>query len=121
MAKANTTNPFIGRWRITQMDEWDQDFVDAEVEGYVEFDPKGSGEFQFGYVHGGMDCRLTTRDGQPCVEWTWDGNDEMDPAQGRGWAVIKGEELHGLIAFHLGDESGFVAEQVKPGRRKKGT
>jgi hypothetical protein len=63
VAKAKTTNPFIGRWRITRMDEWDQDFVDAEVEGYVEFDPKGSGEFQFGYVHGGMDCRLATRDG----------------------------------------------------------
>ena len=29
-----------------------------------------------------MDCRLTTRDGVPAVEWTWDGNDEMDPAQG---------------------------------------
>jgi hypothetical protein len=51
------------------MDQWDQDFVDAEVEGYFEFDSKGSGEFQFGYVRGGMDCRLTTRDGQPCVEW----------------------------------------------------
>lgn len=86
VAKAEPTNPFVGRWRITHMDEWDQDFVDAEVEGYIEFTADGSGEFQFGYVRGGMDCRLTTRDGQPCVEWTWDGNDEMDPAQGRGGA-----------------------------------
>ena len=30
-----------------------------------------------------MDCRLTTRDGQEAVEWTWAGNDEADPAQGR--------------------------------------
>lgn len=67
------------------MNKWAQDFVDAEVEGYVEFADNGSGEFQFGYVSGGMDCRLTTRDGQPCVDWTWDGNDEMDPARGRGW------------------------------------
>lgn len=39
----------------------------------------------------------------------------MDPAQGRGWAVLKGGELHGLIAFHQGDESAFVAvkEEVK--------
>jgi hypothetical protein len=73
VAKAEPTNPFVGRWRITHMDQWDQDFVDAEVEGYVEFDPRGSGEFRFGHVHGGMDCRLTTRDGQPSVRggWVW--------------------------------------------------
>jgi hypothetical protein len=45
----------------------------------------------------------------------------MDPAQGRGWAVIKGEELHGLIAFHLGDESGFVAKKqgTQPKKSKR--
>jgi hypothetical protein len=57
-----------------------------------------------------MDCRLTTREGEPYVEWTWDGNDEMD--QGRGWAVVKGDELHGKTFFHQGDDSGFVAEWV---------
>ena len=116
--KANVSNPFTGRWRITHMDQWGQDFVDAEVEGYFEFAATRSGEFQFGYVHGGMDCRLTTRDGQSCVEWTWDGNDEIDPAQGRGRAVIKGDELYGLIAIHRGDESGFVAKKIKKTKRK---
>ena len=110
--KPKSPSPFAGRGRITHMDQWDQDFVDAEVEGYFEFDAKGSGEFQFGYVRGGTDCRLTTRDGQPCVEWTWDGNDEMDPAQGRGWAVLKGDELNGLLVFHQGDDSGFVARRA---------
>jgi len=71
-------------------------------------------------MKGEMDCRLTTRDGQPCVEWTWDGNDEMDPARGRGRAVITSDELHGLITFHQGDESGFVAVRVEePGRKKE--
>lgn len=65
MAKTKSKNPFVGRWRITHMDEWDQDFVDAEAAGYVEFDTKGSGTFQFGYVKGGMDCRLTTRRASP--------------------------------------------------------
>ena len=63
-------NPFVGRWRITHMDQWAQNFVDAEVEGYVEFTAGRSGRFQFGYVQGGMDCRLTTRDGQPA----WSGH-----------------------------------------------
>lgn len=107
--KPKPPSPFAGRWRITSMSAWDQDFIDEEEEGYFEFDGKGSGEFHFGYVHGQMDCRPATRDGEPALEWTWDGNDEMDPAQGRGWAVVRGDELHGMIFFHGGDESEFRA------------
>jgi hypothetical protein len=46
---------------------------------------------------------------------------EMDPAQGRGWAVVKGDELHGMIFFHQGYESGFVARRApkRPGRKRK--
>ena len=88
--------------------------------GCFEFDAKGNGQFYFGYVHGQRDCRLTTRDGEPAVEWTWDGNDEMDPAQGRGWAVVKGNELHGMIFFHGGDDSEFVAKRVEGKKGKKG-
>lgn len=119
MAKTKPTSPFEGRWHIVSMTEWDEDFINAEVQGFIEFDTTGGGEFQFGYVHGEMDCRLTTRDGEPAVEWTWDGNDEMDPAQGRGWAILKGEELHGMIAFHQGDESGFVAKRPAEPKRPK--
>ena len=36
-----------------------------------------------------QDCRLTTREGEVAVEWTWGGNDEMDPAQGRGWSILQ--------------------------------
>lgn len=110
-AKPKPTNTFAGRWRIVSMSAWEQDFIDEEEEGYFEFHQKGSGQFHFGYVHGHMDCRLTTRDGEPAVEWTWDGNDEMDPAQGRGWAIVKGDELHGTLFFHGGDDSRFVAKK----------
>jgi hypothetical protein len=119
-AKRKPESPFTGRWRIVSMSAWDQDFIDEEEEGYLRFDESGGGEFHFGYVHGHMDCRLATRDGEPGVEWTWDGNDEMDPAQGRGWAVVRGSELHGMIFFHQGDDSEFVAqraEEPKPRRR----
>src|ERR1700729_2403064 len=100
--KAKTPSPFEGRWRIISMEMWDQSFVDAEVEGYIEFGPNRGGNFQFGYVSGDIDYRDGTRDGKPCVEWSWDGNDEMDPAQGRGWAVIDGNEIRGVIAIHHG-------------------
>ena len=110
--KSKETNPFIGRWHIVSMSEWDEDYINAEVQAFIEFDAQNSGEFQFGYVQGRMDYRLTTRDGEPAIEWTWEGNDENDPAQGRGWAVMKGDELHGMIFFHEGDDSEFVAKKA---------
>lgn len=117
--KAATTNPFAGRWRIVSMSAWDQEFIDEEEEGYFEFDQKNNGQFHFGYVHGQMDCRMTTRDGEAAVEWTWDGNDEMDPAQGRGWGIVKDDELHGMIFFHCGDDSEFVAKKAESRKKPK--
>jgi hypothetical protein len=55
----------------------------------------------------------------PAVEWTWDGNDEMDPAQGRGWAVVKDDELYGMIFFDSGDDSRFVATRATSKKAKK--
>jgi hypothetical protein len=41
----------------------------------------------------------------------------MDPAEGRGWAVVKGDELRGMIFFHEGDDSEFVAKKAKAQNR----
>lgn len=112
-SKRKLQSPFTGRWRITSMSAWDNDYLDEEEPAYIEFDSKGGGEFHFGNVHGMMDCRLTTRDGQPAAEWTWDGNAEMDPAQGRGWATLKDDELHGMLFFHYRDDTEFVATRMK--------
>jgi hypothetical protein len=111
--KKQATNPFKGRWRITWMEQWDQDFVDEEVEGCFEFDAKDNGSFQFGYVSGQVDYRFATRDAKPSIEFSWEGSDEMDPAQGRGWAVIDGDELSGMLFIHHGDESAFKAKRKK--------
>jgi hypothetical protein len=122
MAKAKPKSPFTGRWRIVSMSAWENDYLDEEVPAFIEFEEKDSGEFHFGYVHGFMDCRLSLRDGAPAIEWTWEGSDEMDPSQGRGWAMLKGDELHGMIFFHGGDDSEFVAKSVtapSTGTRKK--
>src|SRR5262245_21787994 len=111
--KVKAQSPLAGHWRITWMEQWDQEFVDAEVEGFFEFKPNGTGEFQFGYVRGDLDYKDALRDGKPSVEFTWDGNDEMDPAQGRGWAVVNGDELDGMIFFHQGDDSKFKAKKKR--------
>ena len=115
--KSKTPSPFEGVWRIVSMSAFDDECLHEEVPAFIEFNKRGNGEFQFGYVHGFMDCRLTDRNGEPTVEWTWDGNDEMDQVQGRGSAVLKGAQLHGMIFLHKGDESEFVAKKVKSSKR----
>ncbi len=115
MAKpSKPKNPFAGRWRITWMEQWDQDFVDAEDEGYFKFGPRNLGSFQFGYVQGEIDNRLTNRDGKPCLEFTWEGNDESASASGRGWVIRSGDEVSGMIFFHQGGESAFKARKSEP-------
>src|SRR5262245_49650805 len=119
--KAKPANPFLGLWHILSMETWGEDYINEEVQAFVELEEDGTGHFQFGYVRGYVDWRPATREGEPAVEWSWEGNDEMDPAQGRGWAVLKGGELHGRIFIHLGDESGFVAKRAKPQNRPRRT
>jgi len=77
------------------------------------------GQFRFGLTSGDIDYRLADRGGQPAAEWTWEGMDEMDPCTGRGWAVLADDELHGMIFFHQGDESGFVAKRAKAQEARK--
>jgi hypothetical protein len=86
--------------------------VDAEVEGYFGYFEFLGGEirsFQFAFVRGDIDFRESRRDGQPFVEFSWDGKGEMDPARGRGWAMLDGDQIDGIIFIHRGDESAFKA------------
>lgn len=121
IAKRKSTNPLLGRWLIEHMDQWDVAEESEELQPFIEFERSDTGQFQFDCVHGEMDCRLTQRDGQPAVEFTWDGNDETEHVFGRGWAILNGDELNGTIFFHLGDESGFTARRdaKKSGRKRR--
>ncbi len=101
------------------MDEWDVEYMEEEGPAFIEFGADQMGEFRFGLTSGNIDYRITERGGQPAIEWTWEGMDEMDPCMGRGWAALEGDELHGMIFFHQGDESGFVAKRAKAQKRPK--
>jgi hypothetical protein len=100
---------FIGQWHIIEMEAWDQEYVNMEVPGHFTFNKGGSGHFQFGLVQGEMDCRLENSGGKVRIAFSWEGQEELDPASGRGWAAIEGEELKGRIFFHQGDDSAFRA------------
>ena len=113
--KSKPKSPLLGRWHIVSMSMWDEEYLDEEVQAFIEFDDKGGGSFQFGYVQGQMDCRMSDREGKLAVEFSWEGGDGADgtPLTGRGWAILEEDELHGMIYIHQGDESDFEAERAE--------
>ena len=102
---------FLGRWRITEMEEWDSDYIDLVVPGYFEFGENELGHFHFGVVECDIDYRIEEYGDGERLEFSFEGDDEGDPVCGRGWAVRKGKALEGRLFFHRGDESDFKAKR----------
>jgi hypothetical protein len=99
----------IGRWRIVAMPDYVGDYRDMMEPAYIEFADDGSGEFAFGCVTGQI---FGPGDGNN-VSFSWQGNDEMDEAQGNGRAEIQPDgSINGQICFHGGDEADFVAHKM---------
>jgi hypothetical protein len=125
MSKTSDTTAFQGYWKITHMDVWAQTYVDLVVPGFIEFtldDDLLMGSFQFGTVSGWLDCRLRVLDGVTCIEWSWQGQNDTDPGNGRGWAQLVEGELVGRIFIHAGDDSAFRAtRRQRPAERPKPT
>ena len=96
-----------GKWRIVEMEAWDKDFLDLVEPAYILFG-QTSGEFAFGCVTDGF----AAGGDHDAAAFDWDGNDEMDEAQGDGCAELQEDgSLAGEIRFHNGDESRFVARR----------
>jgi hypothetical protein len=110
-AKKPSAKPFVGRWRITEMETWPQDYVDLDGPGHITIKAGRSGQFEFGAVIGFIDYRVENAADGARLEFSWDGEDETDPISGRGWVTIRGNELHGRLFIHNGDESGFIARK----------
>lgn len=103
---------FAGRWRIVEMDNWDNDFLDLVEEAHITFQGAADGEIAFGAIKGLLDVRYGARDGSACAEFSWDDSDDNDPASSRGWAMLAtAGRLVGQFFIHNGEESGFVCEQ----------
>lgn len=110
--KRRKRNHFVGDWRIVWMELWDPDFLDLEQTAYIAFGSRSAGGFAFGTVEGSIDYRIAQRDGQPALEFSWEGSAEIDPVCGRGWAGIVERRLEGRLFFHRGDDSAFTARRL---------
>jgi hypothetical protein len=104
--------PFQGRWRIAEMDLWDDETLDLVAPAVLEI--RGDkGEMRFIAVVAWLDIRYDARVGAPIAEFSWEGVDEDDPCSGRGWvAPGTAGRLVGHVFFHNGDDSGFVCEPL---------
>ncbi len=101
-------NDFIGTWHITKMSEWDNDYVNEEVQAFIKIEKSGDGEFQFGLVQGSMCGDFKKLDGSLIYDFTFEGSDECDEESGDGWMKInKDRTAEGEIRFHAGDTSKF--------------
>jgi hypothetical protein len=79
---------YLGKWRIFEMEMWDQDFIDLVTPGYFLFDKDELGYFKFGTVEGRIDYKIDKINDVERLEFSWEGQSENDPTSGRGWAVI---------------------------------
>jgi hypothetical protein len=92
-----------GEWRIVQTPEYDM----AGPNSYILF-TQNSGEFALDCLTGSIHGRCEG----DAVEFTWDGSDEMEPANGRGWAEIQPDgSLQGEISLESGDDISFIARR----------
>ncbi|MER8607430.1 hypothetical protein NKH48_27630 [Mesorhizobium sp. M1233] len=79
---------FAGRWRIVEMDVWDNDVLDIGEEAHLTFEGASAGEIAFVALKGSLDVRYGSRDGAACAEFSWQGYDDGDEACGRGWVML---------------------------------
>ena len=94
-----------GRWRVVETPGYDM----ASASAYILFDEAG-GEFAFNCLTGSIQGAC---DGD-AVEFDWHGSDEMEPANGGGWAELQDDgSLEGEICLLNGDNIPFIARRPK--------
>ena len=104
---------YEGTWHIMEMETWDDEYMNMEVQAYIRIRRDGGGEFQFGLVCGQIDGQIVTRADGDRFEFTWDGNAECDEVSGSGWLELESRnKLEGKIKIHHGDSSTLTAERV---------
>ena len=113
MAKVPTfAKAFAGRWRIVEMDVWDNDFLDLVEEAHLTLTGEANGEIAFGALKGFLDPRYGSRDGAACAEFSWEASTATDRPAGRGWGAFGTPgRLVGHCYIHDVVDSAFICER----------
>ena len=98
-----------GKWRIVEMPDYEADYPDMVEPAYIFLDETTRASSPSAAVPDKSGRELTEA---TSIEFSWDGNDEMDQVNGDGWAELQPDgSLQGEIRFHRGDEYSFVARK----------
>ena len=118
--KPQPENPILGTWKITVIEDMDDDDMDDEerqalAASFILFqheddcDP-GSGRIRFLDMEAEIDWRARVMPSKTNVEFTWEGKDDDRVAHGRGKAVLgKDGRLRGEFFWYMGDTRAFEA------------
>ena len=102
-------SPLIGKWRIVEAGLWDRNYLDMSGPAFIEFKGDGSGETRFGCVVAGLECSYSPS----TAIFTWQGHDEMDEADGDGFAELNDDgTLSVEFSFRNGDEATLKAQRT---------
>ncbi len=105
---------YTGTWHITEMEMWDEEYFNMEVQANIRVGSDGLGYFQFGLVSGQIDGELTSYQGRERFDFTWEGSVELDPVSGSGWLQLEEKNsVQGWIKLHLGDSSMLKARRAE--------
>ena len=101
-------NLFAGRWHITEMDMWDEEFFNMDGQASIQISHNGTGNLEFGAVQVEIDGQVSGKR----FEFSFQGFDEGDLISGWGWVTLKSmDTIKGEIRIFQGDETGFVAKK----------
>jgi uncharacterized protein YndB with AHSA1/START domain len=105
---------YEGLWHITARELWDKDYLNMEVQAFIRITRDGGGAFQFGRVCGQSDGEVVETAAGERFAFTWEGNDEGDPASGSGWLEMTAKnELEGKLTIPHGASSALAVRRAK--------
>jgi hypothetical protein len=95
--EAARTKDFVGYWQVTELSELDQDYFDESdelpfVSIRVFANERVYGDYHFGLSNGQLDGQLREFGGEAVLLFGYEGSDEMDPANGAGWAQLESRD-----------------------------
>jgi hypothetical protein len=111
-----TLHDFVGHWRIIEMSNFDEDFLeDGDEPAQITLKtPKQNylnGDYSFSYSQGVLDGRLFEFGGETILIFSAEGSDEMDAVNTAGWArLTSANQLEGEF---LNDYGAFIAKRKK--------
>ena len=91
----------LGKWRLTEADQWDRAYLDLVEPAHIRFDEDGGGEMVFGALQAGLECET----GLSIIFFDFEGGDDMHPIRGNGTAELAEDgSLEVEISINHGDE-----------------